>query len=282
MIKLHSNESGIALLQALMVTAAVGVAAGFIMSQMRLSETTLVIPRIRSEMLTAESAFRNMAYINQIYTCTTPGDIATCTVNAVIANEYLTSFESYLPNCTSPKPPIPANNACGIRFNTGAGVKFTFAGVVVGPDTFYNLTTIIEYGGNEVSGKSIKVSPITITVTIPEHILLGAPFTCAGAFPTRPFFRGYSANGNPNCTTWPGANSTNGRCNPGFYLKSINRDTMALTCEPLTNPTAACGVGSFIGNIDWSTGGSLEMPCVARPNAFTYFGYTPTAPIWSP
>jgi hypothetical protein len=256
-----------------MVTAAVGVAAGFIMTQMRLSETTLVIPRIRSEMLTAESAFRNMAYMNIVYNCNSNVGASSCTVVAATANSYLRAFESILPNCT-PGP-------CGVQFDIG-GAKFTYTtdAVTIPGTTLYRLNTRIVYSGTGVSGKSISVSPVDLSIVIPEHILTGAPFRCASINANTPFFIGYGTNGNPICRGWLGANSAGGRCSRGYYLKSFNADSMTLDCEPLSNPTAACGVGQFIGNVDWSTGGSLEMPCVARPNAFTYFGLVPPAPTF--
>ena len=297
-----NNHSGFAILQALMVTVVVGISAGFILSQMRLTETTLIIPRIRSEMLVAESAFRNMAYMSNIYWCDNisgasgcapsgpasdllPGNPAGADPN--IADTYLQQFESNLPSCT-PSP-------CGIKYNIG-GPRYTFTTYTTTAADFaanlypaagltiYRLNTRIVYEGTGVAGKIVSVAPVNITVDIPEHILTGAPFRCAAQDATRPFFRGFNANGTPNCTGWIGANQTNGRCDKGYYIKSFDANNMTINCELLRSTdlagTNTCPITHVMGNIDWNVGdGNVALTCTLRTNAFTYFSYNPYSSV---
>ena len=293
------NENGVALLQALMITVVVGISAGFILSQMRLTDNTLIIPRIRSEMLVAESAFRNMAYMSGIYACgnstigassCSPASPTSTPVSATdVADVYLQQFESNLPSCT----PAP----CGIRYNIG-GPRYTYTTYVttaldvtngIYPTanmTIYRLNTRIAYGTGpltqQVAGKKIAVAPVDITVDIPEHIITGAPFLCARQNAALPFFRGFQDNGNPICTGWIGANQTNGRCNPGYFLSSFNADNGTLTCVLLQSTAnlvanTCATAAQLIGTISWPAGvnGNMTMTCNARPNAFTYFTYDP-------
>lgn len=300
-MKILKNQHGVAMLQALMISIVVGISAGFILNQMRLTETTLIIPRIRSEMLVAESAFRNMAYMSSIYWCDSAIGASSCKPSGPLsppvgdpdlADTYLQQFESDLPNCT-PSP-------CGIRYSIG-GQRYAYneyttdaADVTAGRYAaaglkIYRLSTTIRYGvlgSQQVSGKGISVAPIDITIDIPEHILTGAPFRCAAQDPTRPFFRGFNSDGTPNCTGFLGANQTNGRCNRGYYLKSFNANTMTLSCEQLRTTSALFATNScdpatqFIGTINWNTGdGDVGMTCSARTNAFTYFSVNPYATV---
>lgn len=300
------NENGVALLQALMITVVVGISAGFILSQMRLTDNTLIIPRIRSEMLVAESAFRNMAYMSSVYWCDSslgavgcapsgPASDALPTNAAIspgadpdIADSYLTEFESNLPSC-SPAP-------CGIRYNLG-GAKYTWVVYLSTAQdvtdglyplaglTIYRISTRITYGTGpltqEVAGKKISVAPVNITIDVPRHILTGAPFRCAAQNPTRPFFRGFQMNGTPVCTGWLGANQTNGKCSPGYFLSDFDAETMTITCRQLRTPLAgnACADANLMSNIVWNPGsdGNLPITCTARPNAFTYFSHNPYA-----
>lgn len=288
MMKQIRNQKGIALLQALMVTAVVGVAAGFIMNQMRLTDNTLVIPRIRSEMMIAESAFRNMAYMNVIYNCNPAVGAMSCTApNGPTdpADDYLERFESMLPTCT-PGP-------CGVRFDIDetatVGPRFEYIkdSTTLPGTTYHKLHTRIEYSGTGVLGKPISIKPVIIDILIPEHILTGAPFICAAQNGGRfPFFRGFDTNGNPICHGWTSANQTDGRCNPGFYLKSFSETTLQINCEPLatanTITSPLCTATQYIIGFNWpATGGTIEMACGARPNGFTYFGFAPNAPTFN-
>lgn len=279
MKNLIKNSQGIAMLQALMVTAFVGAAAGIIMSQTRLTESTLLIPRIRSDMLTAESAFRNLAYMNGTYV--TPFGASAATVvgegtgyNALLGtgsavNVWLARFESTL------NLKCPPATTCRVEFSPTApavaGNKYVY------DQANRRLSTRIVY-----SGSSISIKPIVIDIIVPQHILTGAPFRCAAQDIRRPFFRGYLPNGNPNCTGWEtNANAfedVNGvKCNPGYIMTSINNTTMQITCTPMTaNPSDSCAADQFISNLNWGAGAVSTYTCANRPNAFTYFGFTPT------
>lgn len=264
------NIKGFALLQALMVTAVVGAAAGVIMSQMRLTENTLQVPRIRSEMLIAESAFRNFAYMNGTYFNASAGSNGAPNVSVTgSANQWLAGFESKINNL------CPPGGNCEIKFVPKtpsatyiAGDKFDF------DKTTRRMKTQIVY-----TGANIKVSPIDIDIVVPDHILTGAPFRCAVTDPGRPFFRGFDGVGNPICTGWPAHQVADGaRCPNGEYMSNFDVLTMQITCRPLTaNPSFNCGgnPAQYISNINWgpNTGGTLTFTCAGRPNPFTYFSY---------
>lgn len=263
----NQNKSGLALLQALMLTAFVGVAAGFIMSQSRLTDKTLLIPRIRSDMLFAESAFRNLAYMNGTYS--SPFGAATATVNAASVNPWLARFESVLNYlCTPP-------TICKIEFQPSApaavGDKFQYDALS------RTISTKIVY-----TGSNITVRPINISIIVPDHILTGAPFTCAGqpGGLATPFFRGFDGtNGNPVCTGWATYSVADGaRCPDGEIMTTVGNTTMQITCTPLIAvPATTCAANQYISDINWPvlSGGVMNYSCVNRPSAFTYFGFTP-------
>ena len=274
MKKFNKKIKGIALLQALMVTATVGVAAGFIMTQMRLTENTFLIPRIRSDMLIAESAFRNLAYMNETYT--SPFGASSATVQSGVVNRFLQKFESNMTLlCPSP-------GTCGIRFIPDPTIPIIAP--VVASDLFRYDPAIRTFSTTIIyQGSIVKVKPITIKIVVPDHILTGAPFRCAArglnaAGYEGPFFRGYKLNGDPLCTGW-GALQTNngGQCPAGSILSGVNNQTMQLNCVALSAaaPGPSCAAGEYISNVNWATAsaGSVTYSCAARPNPFTYFGY---------
>lgn len=265
----HRNRKGIALLQALMVTAFVGAAAGVIMSQMRLTENTLQVPRIRSEMLIAESAFRNFVYMNGTYTNTGDTGVASTAAMGVSgsANAWLSGFESKLNNL------CPAGGNCQILFQPVASATYVGGNKYDFDKPNRTMKTRIVY-----TGANITVKPIDISIVVPEHILTGAPFRCAAINPGLPFFRGYSG-GDPVCTGWPAHQDVNGAtCPSGEFMSAVDNQTMQITCLPLTaNPNFNCGgnTSQYISNINWGaiSGGVLTYTCANRPNPFTYYGF---------
>lgn len=238
-----TNENGGVLIQAIVATVVIGIAAMTIMQRSLEINRQLRAPRIKAAQGSVEFALRHLLLQPSIYGGCNSVNTSSCTLNVGAGGPIARLFEA-IPGCQGATPAT-----CGVGVTTPAfdGTSRTFTG-------------FISYNGTEIS-----IKPTQISIVIPPEILQDAAVTCTG---DTPFLRGFLPSGAPDCRGFPS-------CAPGEFLKGFSLTTLQPECQQMPSTPVACATGQYISTLTWSAAGAFVATCTNRPAPSTIPGWGP-------
>jgi hypothetical protein len=229
-----SNDHGSILLNAIVTTIVIAIISGALLQQSLTTLKTLRLPRVKSVMSSVEGALRHTLLQPTSYQgCSSvAGIVASCTLPVAVINR----LDVIVPGCT-PGP-------CGVQVVPAAGSGFD-------PATKKWTGTIV-YNGTEVA-----VKPRTLSIDVPEEILVSATVVCPDS---DPIFAGFDGDGKRVCRP------INATCPAGQFLAGFNSMTLLPDCQPLPASNLVCpgGNNQYITGMAWS-GAAFSISCSARP-----------------
>lgn len=228
-----NNESGGLLVQAIIATVVIGIAAMTIMQRSLDITRQLRLPRIKAAQGNVEFALRHLLLQPSIYTGCNSVNTSSCGLDVGLSGPIARLFEA-IPGCAGSPPAT-----CGVSVATP-----------VFDATNRTFTGSITYNGTEVS-----VKPSAVTIIIPVEILQSAAVTCTG---DTPFFKGFLPTGAPDCRGFTS-------CGPGQILRGFNTTTLAADCVDIQSAGVSCPAGQYISTMNWTAAGAVTVTCTNRP-----------------
>jgi hypothetical protein len=240
-----SNERGSILLNAIVTTIVIAIISGALLQQSLTTLKTLRLPRVKSVMSSVEGALRHTLLQPTSYQgCNSvAGIIASCTLPIGV----ITRLDVTVPGC-DPAPcgvqviPNPVPTAAGFD---PAAKKWN--GTIV-------------YNGTEVA-----VKPRTLSIDIPEEVLVSATVNCPDS---APIFGGFDGDGKTICR------AINTTCPAGQFLAGFNSATLAPDCQPIPSNNLSCpgGNNQYITGMTWG-GAAFSINCTNRPAPSTQWPF---------
>lgn len=229
------NQKGSILLNAVVMTLVIGAMSAVMLQQANTTEKSLRLPRVRAAMMALEGAVRYRLLQPSTYTgCDSFGGTTTCNINPAA----LADLSEMIPGCVHSQD---QTLACGVSLDRSPPAPL-----------FDNANRLfrgrIVYQGSEVSAKENE-----LTIVIPVETLQASEFTCP---PSNPFFRGFNADGSPNCGA-PGA------CPPGQFVRGINATTFEPACQEIDSAPITCPNG-YLTILSMSNGGTFNPSTCAN------------------